>query len=243
MSVAVPYTASYDGHPFDGMPYVLDYIERPLMPEATVTTTEVSGRDGAAFGSLSYGPASVRLALHFEAASPRELSAMRARLAAWLHVDSPRVLTLSDEPDTYRLAVPTGTTEVEEWACGLSVNVDFTCPDPRRYMQERSQPLSDGSSVVYVEGTAPVRPVISLAGASGDVRLTLDDGAFLLVKAGGTAADLVLDNDRRVATLAGARVAPTVESDWFELSPGEHVIRVTSGTVASGTVTWRPAWL
>lgn len=240
---AIPYTATFDGHPLDGMPYVVDYIERPLMPEATVTTTQVSGRDGAAFGSVTYGQASVKVGVHFEASSPEKLTAMRAQLASWLHVDSPKRLTLSDEPGTYRLAVPTGSTEVEEWACGLSVVLGFVCPDPLRYEEERSAMTDGGFARLSIGGTVPVHPVIDLTQCIGTLRIMSDEGDVFLADIGDTSSDVVVDCERRIVTKAGARIAPSLSSDWLVLSPGPRKITITSGTIFAAKISWRPAWL
>lgn len=222
-------------------------VVRPLAPR-TVETEDVTNRDGDVLMGARYGSYEVSLSIWVKAPygqQPDEL----VQIAHALDCDTPQRLWFSDEKERYRLALPDGSRKVARYANRARVSVSFLVPDPVLYGRHVSVTVpSGGHATIHVNGTYPTRPSITAlsavrSSASGVWGIRLDDGDFVNVPLASSAARKVeLDCAERACLVAGSPALPTLDSDWFELKPGQHAIVNHQGT-GSCTVEWDERWL
>lgn len=239
-------TVMWDGEELGaGWTFVSDRREQ-LLP-TDVATIDVPGRDGALFGGVTRAVRQVTLALHVMGPFGERAPHVR-ELAARLAVDGPRPLMFSDEAPLWRMAVPNAESDSEVYfdAEGYT-DVEFVCPDPWLYGEERSVTVPSGGSVTFtVGGTAPTWPTIT-ASATGSSQgtwiLRLDDsskGVYASI-ASGVTRPIVADCDARTLAVNDATSMLAPSYDWPELTPGTHTLAMTAGTGAA-TVTWTERW-
>ena len=239
-------TVMWDGEELGaGWTFVSDRREQ-LLP-TDVATIDVPGRDGALFGGVTRTVRQVTLALYVLGPVGERAPHVR-ELAARLAVDGPRPLMFSDEAPLWRMAVPNAESDSEVYydAEGYT-DVEFVCPDPWLYGEERSVTVPSGGSVTFtVGGTAPAWPTIT-ASATGSSQgtwiLRLDDsskGVYAAI-ASGVTRPVVADCDARTLTVNNATSMLAPSYDWPELTPGTHTLAMTQGTGAA-TVTWTERW-
>lgn len=107
-------------------------------------------------------------------------------------------------------------------------------PDPRIYFPELAVDVTGNPAAVDNTGTAPVDPVITVAGASGDVEIT--DGTHTLTFRNVPSGSLVIDFAARTAKVGATHCELVVaDSDWWDsfvygIEPGSHSIAQTGGT-------------
>lgn len=239
-------TVMWDGEELSaGWTFVSDRREQ-LLP-TDVATIDVPGRDGALFGGVTRAVRQVTLALYVLGPVGERAPHVR-ELAARLAVDGPRPLMFSDEAPLWRMAVPNAESESEVYydAEGYT-DVEFVCPDPWLYGEERSVTVPSGGSVTFtVGGTAPTWPTIT-ASATGSSQgtwiLRLDDssqGIYAAI-ASGVTRPVVADCDARTLTVNNATSMLAPSYDWPELTPGTHTLAMTAGT-GTATITWTERW-
>lgn len=170
-------------------------------------------------------------------------------LGVWLNVDKPKKLVLPDTPDRYYMAIPDGPLDLERGILGEKTRVAFSLVDPVAYSaQETTVTVPSGGSVTFdVGGTYPAAPRIQATAVRDSTSLVwgvrLDEGDFVHVATGNAAGRVVVvDCDARTVTLSGNAHIMTLDSDWLELSPGSHTLRMDNGTGAA-TVKYRERWL
>lgn len=245
------YPILYDGHDLESLFLVDWHIDRELTPWQP-DIVDAPGAVGSLFGGTQAQPISVSMQLTIIAKSRDERQEALRTLAGWLAVDSPRVLQLADEGGRYRMAVPTGNAGVSALLDADTVQISFTCPDPRLWGKRRTVTCpKDGSVTFSVGGTAPSMPTVTTtvaASAAGQQwTLTLEDGTYLLYQPTYTGAlqsrALAIDCAERTLTVDGATKMLSPLADWLTLAPGEHTL--TMGGEATGgaaTIAWHEMW-
>ena len=256
MAVAPPggVTVTFDGHDLTSRFLVTD-IRRPR-PSFSPTT-----QDNPVGGAFLLGTRprakSVSMTLWVRGDSGKR-QALARELASWLSADGERELAFSDDDGLVYMAVPDGETSLEPLYWGEALGLSFLVPEPVMLGESgRAQaymPLSvtelDGpvSPVVMVGGTAPARMVITSEDASRDSStglwgVRLDDGGYARVEIPvSTPSSVTIDCVERTATVNGAPALLTLDSDWLEMPPGRHVIRLDEGH-GTADVSWRERWL
>ena len=169
-------------------------------------------------------------------------------LLSWLDVDGPKALTLSDDDGLVRMVVPDGTPDVGDHRFGDRLTIEFTQLDPWLYGESKSATVPSGGSVaISVGGDFATPPTVSASAAIRNSSsllwgVRLDNADYLRVKLPTSSATAVSMNcGARTCTVGGDHVAPTLQSDWLSLSPGQHVIRNDVGSGAA-TVAWVERW-
>lgn len=239
-------TVTFDGHRLNDLFFVGD-VDVGL-PEFAPDVDERHGRGSVVrstrMGSLEL---SVRLvAKPVQGARPRESV---SKLLSWLDVDGPRPLTLSSDGGLVRMCVPRGAPTPEgEYYDDLTVT--FLQPDPLLFGEERSVTVPSGGSASFVVGgDAPTWPKVAGQSVTRDSStqlwgIRLDEGDFMRVKLPTSSAQSVLidcDEDAGGVRVAGVTSMLTLDSDWWELSPGTHAVRNELGG-GSCVVSWRERW-
>lgn len=237
---------TFDGHLVNS----LFYVGEPDvgLPGFEPDATERVGADGAALRGTRVTGYEISVPLVAKpntGMTPREAI---STLLSWLDVDGLRRLVLSGDEGLFRMAVPTGAPRYGGGEWGDHVTVTFLQPDPWLYGAERAVTVPSGGSVtVDVGGDRPTRPTVQTSAAKRSSStltwgLLLDSATRLRFALASSAATVIVaDCDARTCTVAGATSVPTLDSDWMQLTPGQHVIRNDQGTGAS-TVTWLERW-
>lgn len=211
-----------------------------------VAYENIPGRDGVAVTSSDLVPP--ELSLVFVIGPSEDPTAAVRELSAILDVREPRELRIGEDGGLSYMALPSGSRTWRRVGSSSSVEVPFLIVDAAMHGDERSATVPSGGSVTFsVGGTYPTRPKIEATAAvrnssSGQWGIRLDGGDYIRFEFGSnTSRTVVADCQARTAKVAGATAIPTLQSDWLELTPGEHTLQMDQGTGAA-TVTWRERW-
>ena len=222
-------------------------IVRPIAPK-TVNTESPTGSDGVVLMGVQYG--SYEISLTVWAHVPyMEQAPEIAHIAHVFDARKPQQLWFSDELDRYRMAIPQGSPEVTRYIDAVSVKVSLLVPEPAMYGHHASVTVPSGSSVEFkVGGTYPTQPKIVAGSAVRSPSslvwgVRLDQGDVLKVPlAFSTARRIEIDCKERECRIANAPALPTLDSDWFNLTPGLHTLTNHQGSGAC-TIEWDERWL
>ena len=236
---------TFDGHDLTELFLVTD-VSRPWPSLSASTTDNPAG--GSFLTGLRREAAEVSVTLYAFGSTSERREAARA-LASWLDVNGPRELAFGDDGGLCYMAVPSGTDAPKSYMDAESVSVTFLVPEPVMLGDEVSVIVPSGATMgVGVGGTAPARPTIAATGAVRDSSTGLwgvrdaGSGSFVRVSIPtASASSVVIDCERRTATVNGESALVTLDSDWLELAPGAHALAV-DGTGAAA-LTWRERWL
>ena len=173
-------------------------------------------------------------------------------MVAFLSDREERELRVRTRPGTYYMAHFSDYEEGDrEGGIGIGAfTLTFVASDPHRYSDEEMTATipSGGSVAVMVGGTVSTLPTLSATSAvrDGSSKLwgvQLDNAEHMRVSLPTSGQNRVsIDCLERVVTISGATSMLTLDSDWFEMPPGEHVLTMDMGTGAA-TLKWRERWL
>ena len=218
--------------------------------DSTPDNREVSGRNGAAFVGMKYGVPSVACTIA-AFGTPSERRAKFSTLGQWLMVDEPKPLYLPDTPDRYYLAVPSGALQLTRGFDGETATLTFELTDPVAYGEQKMITLpSRGSLTFTVGGTAPTYFYRDLAAIGTPDASTLrygirlDNSQTWCVTHDSTSNLRVgpFDFEKRSLMVDGVVSVPTLDSDWFALTPGEHTLENYLGGGTSLWLKYRERW-
>lgn len=173
-------------------------------------------------------------------------------LGMWLDVSEPKKLVLPDTPDRYYLAIPDGDFQLTRGYGGELGQLTFTLVDPIAYGRTRSISVPSGGQTSFiVGGTAKAYPYIEsqsvTPNSSKIYGLRLDEGEYFHIQSTSTAAfNLAADFEQRTSTVNNALTLPTLDSDWFTLSPdSDDTVHTLRNDVGSGAITvkYQERWL
>ena len=236
---------TFDGHDLTELFLVTD-VERSW-PSLSASTTDNPAGGSFLVGLRPQSP-TVSMTLRAYGDSSRRREAARA-LASWLAVDGPRELAFGDDGGLCYMAVPDGSADSKRLYWQEAVAISFLVPEPVMLGDRMTATVPSGATAsVGVGGTAPARPVIEASAAVRDSSTGLwgvrdaGSGSFVRVSIPtASASSVIIDCERRTATVNGQSALVTLDSDWLELAPGAHSLAV-DGTGAA-TLTWRERWL
>lgn len=236
----------FDGHDLASMFIVGEPEFSTFVPSHRFE--DVSGRDGSVFmgGKLNGGTITVPLTIVDKDMEKRRSTL--SNLYMILDVDEPKLLVMPEVPDLAYKAIPQNAVKESRYIDGDTVTVTFQLTEAAAYGNTVTLTVPSGGSVTFnVDGTYPTKPTITANAVRNSSSLVwglrLDDGDFLHVQTGAAAArSIVLDCENRTLTVQGAVALPTLDSDWFALTPGEHTITMDNGTGAA-TITYQERWL
>lgn len=239
-------TVIFDGHRIN---------DRFFVGEADVGLPEFAPRaedrefaDGSRVRGMRLGCPEISIQLTAKPVHGETFREALSDLCAWLHVDGPRRLSLSDDHGLWRMCVPTGAPTIGDAKWNDRVTVTFLQTEPALYGIERDVTVPSGGTLSFVVGgDYPTKPTISSAAAYRNSStqqwgLRLDDGDVMRVKVPvSTASRVAMDCGERTCSVNGATTIPTLQSDWFALKPGTHTLRNDQGTGAC-VVRWYERW-
>lgn len=174
---------------------------------------------------------------------------VRRELSRWLgevlYHKEPQRLQLSSDEGLWHTARLAKTPKLRELVTSGSVEVTFQPMEAWMYGETHSVEIpSYGNSVQFlVRGSYPTAPKISVEAAGGITwGVRLDDGDFLHVDIDDYNVSLELDCDSRTCLANGSVMLPTLDSNWFYLTAGQHTITHDKG-LGNGVLTWTERWL
>lgn len=219
-------------------------VSRPK-PEFSARSENLEGADGTFFRGMALKAANVSVSLAPKAG--KDLQGLYDALMAKLDVDAPKRLQFGDEGGRYRMAVPAGLPSMHEWHDYSTITVEFMCPHPALYGETKTASLSTSASSVVVAGTYPATCKVTSSNAtksSSDLwGVRFDNRDFMRVPlASSSASSVAIDSDSRTARAAGSTTMITLDSDWVELSPGSHTVKIDQGG-GTATLEWTERWL
>ncbi len=223
---------------FDGLD-LEDYffVERVSydLPSLDVAKVDVPGMDGfkVTGTTTTIRPLTVRLTA--PPASHDRLRDVKRVLAKILGVDGPRKLSTPEDEGKWRWAIPSGTVGIAPGTDNFAATVTFDFPDPYLYGKERTVPLTSASTTFYVDGTATAIPTVAFKASpsGGYIGLRLDNADFMQL-AVTAQTTVVADCGERTVKGNNTTRMLTLDSDWFELEPGQHTITRAWGTFSGG---------
>ena len=235
----------YDGHDFGDL---VEYGD----PEYTQLTSNVhyassENRDGDIVLGKTWGVARLafRIGVNGTIAQRRDIL---STIASWLDVDEPKKLVVPDMPGRYFMAIPDGDVPTIRGYDGEIATLAFALTDPIAYGDETTVTVpSGGSATFHVGGTSTARPIIT-ANATRDASalvwgLRLDEQNFVHVATGSSSSrSVAIDCLERTCIVNSSVKMITLDSDWLELKPGKHTLRMDYGTGAA-TVRYIERWL
>lgn len=166
-----------------------------------------------------------------------------------LDVKEPKKLELGDDGGLYYMALPSGERAWIRTPSSGMVEVPFLVVDAAMYGEQRTATVPSGGSVTFtVGGTYNTKPTLLATSAvrdssSGQWGVRLDAGKVLrFAFSSNTSRRVEVDCGARTAKVASSAALPTLDSDWFEFSPGSHTVQMDLGTGAA-TLTWIERWM
>ena len=237
-------TLLFNGHDFESLFIVGEPSISILNYQSK--TVESDSKNGSAVIGKTWGNSTVAFTLVVEGSASERRDKL-STLGAWLDVDEPKPLVLPDTPDRYYMAVPDGSLDLNRAIGAEYAQITFLVNEPDSYGKMRTVTVPSGGSVTFiVGGTAKTYPRITanaVRSASSQVwGIKLDESDYVHIATGAAAARaVVIDCEKRTATISGSVTIPTLDSDWLELKPGEHTLRMDNGTGAA-TVTFIERW-
>lgn len=241
-------TLSFDGHDLE----TIGLCGEPVFNWAPFEPTleESESVNGSHFIGQRIASATVtfRMAIFGQTAAARRVKL--STLANWLNVDEPKRLILPETPDWYYLAVPGSGFNIELNIDPYIFELTFTLTDPIAYgIAEKTAVVPySGSVTITVGGTAPTYPYFSNTTVRPDQTAKtwgwqLDNNEQFVLDFGTTANRTIrADFGQRVSYVANSLKLPTLESDWFALTPGEHTITNHLGGGNPVTLKWHERW-
>lgn len=236
----------WDGHNLSD-DFIITDVQRGF-PVQVAETQSVPGRDGAFLTSSQLPPLEIAMTLTAHGGTRGERREKMHRLMSWLDVNEPRRLEFTDDGGKFYEAVPSGGGERIGHFRAEGVTVSFVALEPAMYGKMVSVTVPSGGTATFrVGGNYRTRPVIEAAsavrGTSNLWGIRLDGGDYIRLRLGTSSArNVYIDCDTREAYDAGAATLPTLDSDWLEMEPGNHVISMDVGTGAA-TVRFFERWL
>ena len=239
------WTVLFDGHDLSD---VVD-VGVPNMDAlaSSVSYETVPGRNGKVVTERKWDARDVEFEIYVHG-DPEERREAVSVLAMWLDVSEAKRLVLPDWPDRAYMAIQDGKVSPSRLVEDEVGTLRFTITDPVAYGRTHSATVPSGGSVtLHVGGTYKTSPrirgTVTRDASSECWGVRLDEGKYLRVETGAAGPVAVeLDCDGCTCTVAGATTLPTLESDWLELEPGEHVLENDLGS-GSVTVEWEERWL
>ena len=226
--------------------FVAQDVERPIPPMA-VRVESLDVADGSFPRGANLDPSNITLRLVATNVRGDARRTAERELAALLDAREPRKLVFSDDGGLYYMAQPSGSRVAEILPDAVSIAVEFYLPDPVMYGSTKTASLSTGASSITVGGTYPARCKVTSSNATKSSSnlwgVRLDNGKYMRVPHElGSAVNVTVDTEKRTARVNGSTSMITLDSDWLELSPGSHSVKIDQGGGAA-TLQWTERWL
>ena len=172
-----------------------------------------------------------------------ETSFLKNKLIGILLSDNVSKLKFETE-QTYELA-KLQSFAVDDYLLGtLKVELTFYCPYGCSFSEEAQFTLANNANtLIAVEGSVDTPPIFSLTTTATTVQVTNQKTSKFIRLVGIPSGTAITINCETLQVLSGIatsyRGLVTLESDFFDLKPGDQEIRLVGAT---GNVKWNPRW-
>lgn len=231
-------------------------ITRPYLPPITVPSFAVANRAGAVSVQRNdIGTREIDVAITFMMDSHAGVRQRVREMSDFLIYKEDKILVFSDEPDLqYYARFNQSKTDLEEVAYMGQGTLHFTCYDPFAYaLEEKSVAFTEMEQTIVNEGSVETYPRFRIVPAEDSTWLKVTNvslNKFIYYNASWLTGDaLIIDHtNNRVyneATEESLVKNITLDSEFFELQPGENVILIQNqnasgaGVASALTVNWR----
>ena len=139
-------------------------VNRPLMPPRTNFIKDIPGVHGKHYTGYKYDEKIIELECLINADSAEERVEIIREIAFLLDVNCPKRLIISDEPNKYCYAVPSGDIEIEKVKYNSSFTLTFICYDPMTYSLEDDFFVGNGGKIrINNAGTIESYPKVNVS--------------------------------------------------------------------------------
>lgn len=153
------------------------------LPPSNVKTLDIPARDGTYYQGKTYGPRTITVDFFIETPNPDSVMYYAEELARWLDQDGPAPLIFTDKPDRTYYAIVKDNTDIEQAVEVGSGSIQFFCPDPVAYGQEKTVSITPNTATSLINnGTAKAFPRfdITFNKSSSFLSVVSPDGIVLL---------------------------------------------------------------
>lgn len=134
--------------------------DRPMFASRAINLIEVKGRAGAYLQGTDTKVREIVMPIFFESKKGQNMQLLKEEIAEWLVKDTPRALTMDDEPGRVYYAL-VDNLEFDDWFKWGEGVITFICPDPYKYGEEITQNITT-NPYVENEGTAETYPTFEI---------------------------------------------------------------------------------
>lgn len=159
------YIVEYAGVTLNDYCDVISKIDREILPPRENFSKSIPTMNGSYYTGYKYGERTITITFNFVAPTNEKLENKLRVFADLLDVNSPKKLTINDEPDIYYLAVPDGSFDISKPSkLTATVSVGFVCHNPIKFSKEWKAftPLSRGIITFENEGTTDTECIIDV---------------------------------------------------------------------------------
>lgn len=222
--------------------------------EADLPGVEIEGRDGMEIdaGMIRLKPRDVRVTGTLRGLSKDDADRIREMVAGFVYRANPLRLYRHELSERYMLvhaqkidhAYLTG----RYGGRLFTLDIGFRAANPALLGADQSAVITTASANVANQGTAPVSPMVTIAGAiTNPVITNVTTGQTLgLTMAVGTGESVVVDCERFKATKGGTSVVGTLNEAFltggFRLEPGVNAITVSGTGTPNVKLAWTPRY-
>lgn len=218
-------------------------------PKVDTEFEDVPGLDGYMHMGTRILPRPISVKMFYDGSIDERSELMRIMMPALLSSEPVKV-ELGRDNGWYRMCVPSGDIDSHEFVTSGQIVISFQPLHSAMFGDEITVYLPSGGSVSFDVGgnykTYPKITANAYRNTSSHVwGVRLDDGDYVHVDTGVNAyRSTEIDCMNRVCKLSNSVVNPTLDSDWLELSPGRHTIRMDNGiSDGSAKISWVERWI
>jgi len=229
---------------------IVNKVQRAITPPITRLVSEIPGMDGAYPMGTKLGMRPIRCEITIVRSLIDNDEAFIRQLAGWLFSEQPEEFIDAKDSNVFYKAYLDNRTDLEEIVSLGKGILDFICPDPLIYQEEREEVFANGECFTLVEGTYRTFPSlrIEFSSPADGFKIThtqLDQ--YIRLNRSFVAGDVVEINCASGKVTLNGVVAMTIyvweESDFFYLVPGAQTLLCEISEVAHVNIRWKPRWL
>lgn len=143
--------------------YLLDGRRKPPFASLRRNLVYVRGRPGALLESTDVNPLLIEQPIGFIVHTPEHELQIIDDLKRWLITKEPVPLEFDDEPGrTYFAVVQNSIEDFERMVSLRQGTIQFLCPDPYSYGEEKYAVITSGASIVHNNGIEEADPIFEL---------------------------------------------------------------------------------
>ena len=141
--------------------FVVEKIERDLLPPISHILTEIPNKNGAIHQGSKLGVREFNVTIRMREDSVEDLNTKIRTVASWLRQKEAKPFELVKEEGLYYMAYLSGDTKLEEIVRVGKGTLTFICPDPIAFNKvENLVPLLNEVNQLNIEGTAETFPTL-----------------------------------------------------------------------------------